>query len=47
MDEHGHLSEPRKVAKDRLELDSDLKTVEEATPVAVEAAEAGTGSSTG
>jgi hypothetical protein len=47
MDEHRHLSEPRKVAKDRLELDSDLKTVEEATPVAVEAAEAGTGSSTG
>jgi len=37
MDEHGHLSEPRKVANDSLELDSYLKTVEEATPVAVEA----------
>ena len=27
MDEHGHLSEPRKVANDSLELDSYLKTV--------------------
>jgi len=37
MDEHGRLSEPRKVANDSLELDSYLKTLEEATPVAVEA----------
>src|ERR1700687_350844 len=37
MDEYGRLSEPRKVANDSLELDSYLKTVEEATPVAVEA----------
>ena len=37
MDEHGGLSEPRKVINDSLELDSYLKTVAEGTPVAVEA----------
>lgn len=37
MDEHGHLSESRKVANDSLGLDSYLKTLEPATPVAVEA----------
>ena len=37
MDEQGRLSEPRRVTNDSLELDSYLKTLEEETPVAVEA----------